>query len=158
VWALARSKITPAQGFSAGLISGAAFALVESLGYLATPSGSGWLGVVVGRTGTGLLHVTTTGLIGWALASAWEEKHYRRLVLAYLGAVGLHSFWNIFGLLVALPLLIGQASVQTSTSVGFFVNLGQLAPFALGIEVILLLLILFAINRQFTKGKINGLD
>ena len=40
MWALSRKQLTPAQGFNLGMVSGATFALLESLGYLSAVSGT----------------------------------------------------------------------------------------------------------------------
>jgi hypothetical protein len=55
---------------------------------------SGWSSVVLQRTGTGLLHVTTCGLVGLGLAYAWTERRYFRLLFLYLGAAVIHGVWN----------------------------------------------------------------
>ncbi len=156
LWVLAGKKLTPAQGFLAGLLSGAAFALLESLGSLASPSGQDWLGLVLGRTGTGILHTVNTGLVGWALASTWRDGRYLRLAGVYLLAVGLHGLWNVFGALLALPDLFGPASVTGIVAV--LLRLGQIAPLALLVLAILLFLILLGSNRRLraVSGKIGS--
>jgi RsiW-degrading membrane proteinase PrsW (M82 family) len=143
---LAGKKLTPAQGFLAGLLSGAVFALLESLGSLASPSGQDWLGLVLGRTGTGILHTVNTGMVGWALASTWRDGRYLRLAAVYLLAAGLHGLWNVFGALLALPALLGPGSVTGIVAV--FLRLGQIAPLVLLVLVILLFLILLSSNRR----------
>jgi hypothetical protein len=93
VWIFARKLESPAQGFAMGLLSGAAFALVESL----NASGSGtesWPVIVSVRAGTSLLHVTTSGLVGWGIASAFREKRILRFFAAYFSAVTIHGVWN----------------------------------------------------------------
>ena len=93
VWIFARKIETPAQGFALGMLSGAAFALIESLN--ASGDGSAtWPLIVSIRAGTSLLHMTTSGLVGWGIASAFREKKIARLVGAYLSAVTLHGIWN----------------------------------------------------------------
>ncbi len=147
LWILVGKEITPAQGFLAGMLCGAAFALLESLGSLANPSGQqDWLIVVLGRTGTGVLHTVTTSLMGWGLASTWKEGRYLRLAGIYLLAVGLHGLWNVFGILVALPDLFGPAAVTGIVAV--FLRLGQVAPFAMAVLTIVLLLILLYGHRR----------
>jgi RsiW-degrading membrane proteinase PrsW (M82 family) len=156
LWVLVGKKLTPAQGFLAGLLSGAAFALLESLGSIASPSGQAWLTLVLGRTGTGILHTVTTGLMGWALASTWRDGRYLRLAGVYLLAVGLHGLWNVFGMLMALPILLGPASVPGPLVV--FVRLGQIAPLALLVLAVLLFLILLGSNHRLRleSGKIGS--
>ncbi len=155
LWVLVGRKLTPAEGFVFGLISGAAFALLESLGTLANPSGQEWLVVILGRTGTGMLHTVTTGLMGWALASTWQNGRYLRLASTYLLAAGLHGVWNLFGLVVALPALFGTASVTGIAAV--LLRLGQVAPVVLGMLTVVLFSILLASNRRLRVelGKID---
>ncbi len=155
LWVLVGRKLTPAEGFVFGLLSGAAFALLESLGTLANPSGQEWLVVILGRTGTGMLHTVTTGLMGWALASTWQDGRYLRLAGTYLLAAGLHGVWNLFGLVVALPALFGTASLTGIAAV--LLRLGQVAPVVLGVLTVLLLSILLASNRRLRaeSGKID---
>lgn len=140
LWLLAGKRLTPAQGFSGGLLAGAMFALFESLGMLASAAGAqDWLTLVIGRTGTGLLHVVTTALVGWGLASAWQAGRYLRLGLAYLCAVLLHGIWNLFGILMGLLPVGGAAELpQNLQSLS---RLSQIAPLALGV----LFLVLFSI-------------
>jgi hypothetical protein len=102
VWFLAGKKLAPAQGFAAGLISGAAFGLIESFSMVMMVSGSTWLTSAVARIGTGLLHMFTAGLSGWALAKTWEDQKYFRVVLTYLGMALLHGVWNLFALLLGI--------------------------------------------------------
>jgi hypothetical protein len=93
LWLLAGRCLTPAEGFTGGILSGAGFALFENLGN-ASIGGEGWSTLVTVRISTVLLHVLTTGLTGWALASAWSEKRYLRLGLAFAISVVLHGLWN----------------------------------------------------------------
>jgi hypothetical protein len=93
VWLFARKIETPAQGFALGLLSGAAFALVESL----NASGAGtesWPVIVSVRAGTSMLHITASGLVGWGIVSAFREKRILRLFAAYFSAVLIHGLWN----------------------------------------------------------------
>jgi RsiW-degrading membrane proteinase PrsW (M82 family) len=103
VWALLGLGASPADGLVLGAIAGAGFGLTETLFSLSNVDGQAqWLALVVGRTGTNLLHVTTTALIGWGLVSAWRSRKFARLGLAYLCAVLLHGLWNTFSLVSAL--------------------------------------------------------
>ncbi len=155
LWVLAGRKLTPAEGFVFGLLSGAAFALLESLGTIANPAGQEWLTVVLGRTGTGMLHTVTTGLMGWALASAWQDGRYLRLAGTYLLAAGLHGLWNLFGIVLALPALFGTANVTGFAAV--LLRLGQVAPYVLVVLMVMLFAILLVSNRRLRveSGKID---
>ncbi len=93
VWLLVRRNLSPAAGFAAGALSGAGYALFESLA-LATGGGEEWAFQAFIRSGTGIIHIVTTGLTGYALALAWRENRYVRLGIAYLLSVTLHGLWN----------------------------------------------------------------
>ena len=93
VWLFARQIESPAQGFAMGLLSGAAFALVESLNASGDGSTS-WPAIVSIRTLTSLLHMMASGLVGWGIVSAFHEKRIMRFVAAYFSAVAIHGLWN----------------------------------------------------------------
>lgn len=97
LWLLAGRRLTPAQGFVGGVISGAGFALFENLSALSS-GGEDWAFLASTRISTALLHMLTTGLVGWALAHAWSERRYLRLALSYAIAVTLHGVWNALGI------------------------------------------------------------
>lgn len=105
VWVLNKRSLSPAEGFTAGLICGAAFALLESLFSVSAVLGNDWLYTVVGRVGTGLLHVFTAGLNGWALSSAWQDGRQFRTALTYIITVLIHGTWNLFAILMGLDRL-----------------------------------------------------
>jgi hypothetical protein len=104
VWIFARRIASPAQGFVMGLLSGAAFALVESL----NASGAGtesWPVIVSVRAGTSLLHITASGLVGWGIASAFRERRILRFFAAYFTAVLIHGIWNACAIGVGLSFI-----------------------------------------------------
>ncbi|MEJ5202754.1 MAG: PrsW family glutamic-type intramembrane protease [Anaerolineales bacterium] len=133
-----------------GLLCGATFALVETLGSLATPAGDSWVMLVLGRFGTGILHTTTTALVGWALASAQGRGGIRRLVQVYGIAVALHGIWNIFGLLVGLVDILPASAGETSF-LSLILLLGRIAPLALGFLMLVLLILLVGGSRMVAK-------
>lgn len=92
VWFLARRKITPAAGFAAGALSGAGYAIFESMAL--TSGGQDWASVVVVRIATAVIHITTTAFTGWALAYAFRKKGILRLLVTYLCVVLVHGLWN----------------------------------------------------------------
>jgi len=150
LWTLPH-KLTPALGFDAGILSGAGFALVESLGQLSTPVGESWAALIVGRAGTGLLHIVTCGLVGWGLACAWRERAYLKLAGAFIAAAGLHGIWNIFGLLMGLGSVLNLGKMDVLPPV--FSQLGSAAPVALGVLTVILLAILFTMNMHLRMSK-----
>jgi len=106
VWLMAGKKMTPSQGFTAGLICGATFGLLESLSTIYVVSGNNWVFTAVARIGTGLLHTLTAGLSGWALARTLQDNKYIRISLMYIGVVLLHGCWNLFAILMAVNKMI----------------------------------------------------
>jgi PrsW family intramembrane metalloprotease len=107
IWFTSGRANPPALGWTAGLISGAAFAMLEGVGVSANFGGAEWVQVVIQRTGTGLLHITTCALVGWGLASAWEKREYVKLVVAFVAAVVLHSSWNALAVLLGIQPFLG---------------------------------------------------
>jgi hypothetical protein len=105
VWLLLGRKPTPAQGFAAGVLSGAGFALFENF-TLSASSGDEWALVVLARMGTSVIHIVLTGLTGWALATAWREGRYIRLGLTFLVSVTIHALWNGLVVLTIIPELL----------------------------------------------------
>jgi RsiW-degrading membrane proteinase PrsW (M82 family) len=122
-----RLKITPAQGFGYGVLCGVGFGLFENLG---NTSGGGetWVLLASARISTLLLHALNTGLVGWAIASAFSHRHYLRLAVTFLYAIVMHGLWN--GL--AVLSFLGSMESLTGTSVpAFYSQLGNLS--AIGI-------------------------
>ncbi|HJQ13108.1 MAG TPA: PrsW family glutamic-type intramembrane protease [Anaerolineales bacterium] len=103
VWLLAGKLNSNAQGFTLGVLSGAGYALVETIGV--SGQASEWAVLLFTRIGTGLLHITTSALMGAAIASAWRERRYQHLIGTYLFAVLLHGLWNAFAMLFTFSTL-----------------------------------------------------
>lgn len=97
VWLLAGKLESPAQGFTLGALSGAGYALIETIGV--SSQTVEWASLLFSRIGTGLLHITTSALMGAAIVLAWRERRYLRLVGTYLLALTLHGLWNTFAIL-----------------------------------------------------------
>ena len=151
VWLLARRKLTPVEGFTAGLISGSAYALFETL--TRAPESDSWVLFVVVRIGTAVMHIFTTGLMGWAIASAFTEKRYLRLVAVYFLAVIIHGLWN------AAPVLLGIAfiTITLDTGLSFPSHLIITAPiFLLYLTLAAFTLIVYS-NRRFNRAQETAL-
>lgn len=138
LWLLARRNLSGAQGFAAGALSGAGFALFENV-----TRGVGaeeWTLLVLLRSGTALLHIFTSGLVGYGMALAWRERAYLKLALAYLAAVALHGLWN--GSVVAMALAVLPAALEGSAApVGlYWVAAGPLVVLTLAVGMFALLL------------------
>lgn len=153
LWVLIPRKLTPREGFALGLVAGAMFALIESLGNLANPLAEMWSTVILGRLGTGLLHTLTSALVGWGIASAWTNRRVLRLFFAYLGAVALHGVWNSFALLMGFsPLVVPSAGSGMS---GMYTQVGEFAPYVLGALSVLMLFLLISISRSLGRKAVK---
>jgi len=114
VWLLKGHGISPAEGYVAGMLSGAGFALIEGLlnsATIASSASTDWLGFVVGRLGGTLLHIFNGGLLGWAMARAWQGKKPTRVVGTYFLTVLLHGIWNGFAVLELSPQVIAAGNL-----------------------------------------------
>jgi RsiW-degrading membrane proteinase PrsW (M82 family) len=151
IWFLGRRLQSPADGFAAGLLAGSGFALVESLGQAGSVTGPSWLLVEVGRSGTDLLHIVTAGIMGWALVSAWRRGRWWLAGLAYLLVIILHGLWNGLTLGIGLAPFINFSPATLPYSQEF----EFIAPFGLGILVIVLLIILLRTNHVFRTANIE---
>lgn len=147
LWFLSRHDLTPAEGFTAGLVCGAAFALLESSLSLTAVSGEAWLTTAAGRLGTGLLHTLTAGLNGWALVSTWREGKFLRQAAVYILTVLLHGTWNLFALLAGLR----EAGDQFQTLVN--PGLAAASPWVLGGLATLMLAGLFFANFKLRPDE-----
>jgi hypothetical protein len=127
VWLFARHIEKPSHGFILGMISGGAFALMESLN--ASANGSEAWPVVVGvRAGTSLLHITLSGLMGYAIVGAFQEKRFGRLLATYSTVVLIHGVWNACAIAAGLSVngeMLGKpewiASYLLASIAGIFV-------------------------------------
>ena len=147
VWFLIGSNLTPAGGFVAGVLSGAGYALFESLAL--TSNGTDWLYLVVARLGTAVIHILTAGLTGWALASSWRESRYFRLGLTYLTAVSIHGLWNGLTLMATYQSLLSAQGQQLSFPL--VSRLGETAPLGLGVLALGALLVLLSSNWSLRR-------
>lgn len=143
VWFLA-GKLEPAQGLTLGALSGAGYALIETIGV--TSQTGEWASLLFSRIGTGLLHITTSALMGAAIVLAWRERRYLRLLGTYLLAVFLHGLWNSLAIVYTF-----------STVAELFEQSGPLGTIQrpMMIAMIILAVALFAIlvisNRKMRK-------
>jgi len=137
VWLLAGRLESPAQGFALGALSGAGYALIETIG-VSNQTGE-WASLLFSRIGTGLLHITTSALMGTAIVLAWRERRYLRLIGTYILAVTLHGLWNTFAILFTFSGLaqpLGQLGLLSSLQPIMIISLSILAISLLAILVI----------------------
>lgn len=155
LWFLVGKRLTPSQGFVGGLITGASFALLETAGSIGIPTDLEWFTLLLGRTGTGLLHITLSGLVGWGLASLFYNRNWKRALGNYVFAVLMHGVWNLFALLSGIiPVLPEPQAVGD-----FPYFLSQAGPFVLFALSVINLVILIRTNqklRRQTKEQIQS--
>jgi RsiW-degrading membrane proteinase PrsW (M82 family) len=144
VWLLAKRLQGPSQGFALGVISGAGFALVESLLASSTP-GQGWGQLLAVRAGGGLMHIFASGVMGWGIASAWQGKPLR-LLGTYVLSVIIHGLWNSAAIIIEIGSLQPYLNNDVfSKSLDSFSLAGTIV---LGLLVLLTLPALILINRK----------
>ena len=146
VWLFAEDIRTPAEGFALGVLSGAGYALFESLGASAQ-AGSTWGALLAARLGTSLLHVLTSGLMGWALVLAWRERRFLRLAAVYLLAISMHGLWNALSVTMTLATVVKFAAVP-----GAYQQMTWIAPIGLATLTIGMIIVLRACNRRLRKS------
>ena len=137
VWLFANKLESPAQGFALGALSGAGYALIETIGV--SNQTLEWAGLLFSRIGTGLLHITTSALMGAAIVLAWRERQYLRLIGTYFLAVILHGFWNTFAMLFtfsSLAELLDQPGLLSTLQPTMIVAMSILAIGLFGILVL----------------------
>jgi len=98
-WFLLSRPLEEYEGFSLGLISGGAFAILESAGMVIQMDIQDWLIAIILRTSTGVLHIGLSGLVGYGLARSWRQKRIDRGILYVFSAAILHGAWNSLALL-----------------------------------------------------------
>jgi hypothetical protein len=144
-WFLLNRRLTPQEGFVAGIISGLAFSVIESLNSMTMVMNGSWSFTAIMRIGTGLIHISTTGLMGWALASSISDGRYYRLVLSYLAAVVIHGSWNLMVVTAVLLPFVGGNSYPKSLE---FIPYIGLMILTIGMGVLL-----FEGNRRLRKNE-----
>jgi hypothetical protein len=150
VWLLFGRKLAPAAGFAAGALSGAGYALIESLAL--SSNGADWSTLVLARTGTSALHILTSALTGWALALAWQKKRFLQLLLAYLCSVMIHGLWNGLTLMYSFNLLSTMPGSSWMSSIVHLIGPGS--PFALVLLAIGCFITLFLMNRALRRASL----
>lgn len=140
VWGFSFKKPSLGTGLVMGMICGAAFAFWESSSNLAAVATDGWVTMVTGRLGTGLLHTINSGLVGFGLAAAWTKRKYLWMVGTLLLAFIQHAAWNVL-------VLVDASAEMTGFSSGLLTE--KIVLFPSGIVIILLLLLAFMLCSLF---------
>lgn len=148
-WLLAGRRLTPAAGFAAGALSGAGYALFESL--LLTSSGEEWAALMVARIGTALVHIFTAAITGWAITYSLRSGNYLKLGMAYLSAVLLHAIWNGITVLTSFTTLAAYNNLPLNMP-AIAQEMGKLAPFILVSLAAATFLMLVLSNRVLAQS------
>jgi hypothetical protein len=138
------------DGFAAGLLSGAGYALFENFS-LGAGAGEDWALVTMARAGTSLIHIVTAGLTGWAFTEAWTQKRFGRLVVAYFLAVGIHAMWN------GIVILTTFASLSTMPMElpAYLPEISSVAPIGFALIIIGCFVLLIGMNAALRPTKEN---
>jgi len=151
IWFLGNHLSIPSEGFLLGALCGAGFAMMEGL-LAASGATQLWGFSLAGRAAASLMHITSSGLFGWAIASARLEKRYGRLALTYLLSVGIHGMWNGSAILAVYGgLRMMNLSMHIDLPGVLFMGTGL---GALLLELILMLTALPLINRGLRRSSI----
>jgi RsiW-degrading membrane proteinase PrsW (M82 family) len=153
MWLLAGRRLTPADGFVAGMLSGAGFAFFENLGFTSL-TGADWAVIAITRIATATLHMFISGLFGYALVCAWRQGQFLRLGIAFSISVALHGLWNglaAFGLTASsLPQTVSMPAPLSQW--GYAALVGQ------GVLAVIGFILLVGSNRLLRRQKFNQAD
>ncbi len=151
IWFLGKHLRSPAEGFALGALCGAGFAMMEGL-LAASGTTQMWGFGLAGRAAASLMHITSSGLLGWAIASARLEKRYGRLALAFLLSVSIHGLWNgsaIMAVYGALRTMVQNTQIDLP---GMLFMLGGIGT--LFLELALMLTALPLVNRHLRRSAV----
>ena len=152
IWFLLKRPLKDSEGFSLGLISGGAFALLESGGLIGQVTRETWVQAVVLRAATGFLHIGLSGFVGYQLVSNWNRKRYGHAILYLFGAAALHGAWNSLALLSSFS----TAGAAAAGAAEFQPSLGNILSVAGMVMVFgFILFLILRINHTLRKPKVN---
>lgn len=153
LWLLSYRRLTPSEGFAAGAICGAGYAIAESLAIASNTEN--WAVLVTARIGTGLMHILASALVGWGIAGARTNRQFFRLALTYTAAVALHATWNAVSLLQAAGELIRLGAIDTGPRALETIRI--VTPYALVGLTLLAFVGLLSMNHRL-KEPTNKID
>lgn len=142
VWLVADRLSTPAQGFALGALSGAGFALSESLLASVTADDT-WAITLTMRALSGAMHMLAAGLVGWGIAYARLEKRYFRLFGLMSLAMLLHGAWNAGAVLTAaggVGIMLSMPDFDIFSSILMLGGMGLIFILTTGVFVALFVL------------------
>jgi hypothetical protein len=151
IWFLGKRLRSPSEGFVLGALCGAGFAMLEGL-MAASGAMQMWGFGLAGRAAASLMHITSSGLLGWGIASAQLEKRYRRLVLTYLLSISIHGLWNgsaIVAVYGALRVMLQSTQIDIPNVLFVLGGLGMLL-----LELVVMLTALPLINHRLRRSTV----
>ena len=147
VWLLINRLDSAGQGFALGALSGAGFAIIET--FNVSGQMAEWGELLFTRIGTGLLHITTSALMGAAIYLAFRERRYLRLFATYLLVVLLHGLWNFGAVTNSFSgLLVSNGGLNTDMPVDVYQTIQTTSAAGLVVLTIILLALLILGNRR----------
>lgn len=147
VWLLANRLDSAGQGFALGALSGAGFAIIETFNVSAQMVE--WGELLFTRIGTGLLHITTSALMGGAIYLAFRERRYLRLFATYSLVVLLHGLWNFAAVANSFSsILVTNGGQGTNLSLETYQTIETSSAIGLVLLTIILLGLLILGNRR----------
>lgn len=147
VWLLVNRLDSAGQGFALGALSGAGFAIIET--FNVSGQMAEWGELLFTRIGTGLLHITTSALMGGAIYLAFRERRYLRLFATYLLVVLLHGSWNFTAVANSFSsLLLTYGISNIDLPVNAYQTIESLSAIGLVVLTVILLALLLIGNRR----------
>ena len=145
-WFLLNRPLKVYEGYALGLISGGAFAMLESTGIVIQMEAVDWLAAVILRAATGVLHIGLSGIVGYGFARSVKESTLKHGGVASLVAVFLHGAWN------SLALFSGLSSFNNTNGIGAY---SIIAFICMAIVFIAIVTINFLIHRYLRKAALS---
>jgi hypothetical protein len=147
VWLLINRLDSAGQGFALGALSGAGFAIIET--FNVSGQAAEWGGLLFTRIGTGLLHITTSALMGGAIYLAFRKRRYLSLFATYSLVVLLHGLWNFGAVANSFSaLLAGDGGLNTDLPVSVYRTIETSSAAGLVVLTVILLALLILGNRR----------
>jgi hypothetical protein len=147
IWFTGKHIQSPATGFALGALSGAGFALIEGLMASSSPDSS-WAVLLIARAGGSLMHILGSGLMGWAIVSAWHGKK-SRLIWTYLLCIAIHGTWNAAAVIMELGSFQGNLH---GTANAFIPDLSLVGTGILGALVLIIFSLLVLVNWKLRRS------
>ncbi|MBI9049100.1 MAG: PrsW family intramembrane metalloprotease [Anaerolineaceae bacterium] len=111
LWFVSKQNLSARDGFYYGAVTGMIFALIESILGLTSFGMDSWVSVSIVRLGTGVLHIFTAALMGWALTSSWRKEKFGKLILTYIICIVIHGAWNFLAIATSINELISAETL-----------------------------------------------